>query len=119
MKMVKAADVAWAPVMPDVEGVPDIAFLQGDPAVGPFVSMMRFPAGYSSGMHSHDADYTGGVVRGACQHGDGASMTGLADGSVWRESQRHARNDVCVDTAPCLTFQVVYGAMSFNPVAAE
>ena len=46
-------------------------------------------------------------------------MTGLADGSVWWESQRHPHTDVCVDTAPCLTFQVVEGAMSFNPVAAE
>lgn len=116
MKMVRSADVAWAPAMPNVTEVPDIAFLRGDPAVGPFVSMMRFKAGYGSGRHAHDAGYTGGVVSGAYQHGDDQGMVDLGPGAVWWQDGGAAHNDVCGSAGPCVTFQVVQGPMSYIPM---
>lgn len=117
MSMVPSAKVAWAPVNPDVEGAPDIAFLHGDPAVGPFVSMMRFPEGYGSGMHTHDAVYTGGVITGSYQHNDELGAVDLGAGAVWWQDAASAHEDVCVGQGPCTTFQVVEGAMSYHPVA--
>lgn len=119
MTIVRSAEVAFNPVMPDVPDVPELAVLRGDPATGAFVSMMRFPAGYAAGRHSHDASYTGGVITGDYQHGDDYGMVDLGPGAVWWQDAAAIHDDVCGLEAPCLTFQVVDGPMSFHPADAE
>jgi quercetin dioxygenase-like cupin family protein len=108
-----AADVAWTPMM---EGGPELAVVHGDPQAGAATLLMRFPAGFQSGMHTHTAAYDGVVVSGAYQHGVDGAMTDLGPGSVWTQPGGVPHADSCLDEAGCIVALSFDGAMDFAPV---
>ncbi len=69
-------------------GVPiEIAVLWGNPQEGASAVMMRFPANFPGGMHSHTFGYHGVVISGASRHwveGESEAETPLLQpGDYW------------------------------------
>jgi quercetin dioxygenase-like cupin family protein len=99
-----------------MEGGPELAVVHGDPQAGAATLLMRFPAGFQSGMHTHTAAYDGVVVSGAYQHGVDGAMTDLGPGSVWTQPGGEPHADSCLDEAGCIVALSFDGAMDFAPV---
>ena len=60
--LVSDTELKWTDV-PDVPGA-KIASLHGDPGKGPSDFFLKLPAGFSAGMHFHNADHWVAVVSG-------------------------------------------------------
>ena len=80
--------------------------LWGDRAIGEAGTLLRTPAGFRSGAHSHTADYWAVVIEGAWEHwvpstGEGAGLR-LESGSHWTQVKTQLHEDACVSDTPCV-----------------
>src|SRR4051812_11468505 len=79
-----AGDLKWE--QPFGPSGPKLAFVSGDMKKGPCSFFFKFPAGFDSGWHTHDADYTAVVLAGTMQNveqGAEAASHPLGVGSAW------------------------------------
>jgi len=85
-----------------------LAPLWGDRAKEEAGTLLQTPAGFVSGLHSHTADYSAVVVRGAWKHwvastGEGVGLT-LEPGAFWTQKHTQLHEDACVSKEPCIIF---------------
>jgi anti-sigma factor ChrR (cupin superfamily) len=111
----EARDVKEAPVFLPItrvawyEGFPggnSTGSLWGDRKVGRYAILMKFPAGFKSGVHTHTGAYYGVVVRGVITNPvvGGAPAKNLKPGSWWFQpgGQKHETN--CSPQSECVIF---------------
>ena len=93
----------------EAPGIPaELAPLWGDRARGEAGTLLRVPAGFASGPHSHTADYWAIVVQGTWKHwvpstGEGLGLT-LSPGAFWTQKHTQLHEDACVSQEPCVIF---------------
>ena len=86
----------------------DLAPLWGTRAEGEAGTLLRTPAGFESGLHSHTADYWAVVVQGTWKHwvpttGEGVGLL-LEPGAHWTQIHTQLHQDACVSKVPCVIF---------------
>lgn len=109
------SEMAWSPLMP---GAPlNIAKLWGDRDKGEYAMLLKIPAGFESGMHSHTFDYHAVLVQGTWVHtneGD-ANPKELTPGSYVMQPGKQMHNDQCKGTQECIVFVHQHGKGDFIP----
>jgi hypothetical protein len=92
------------------EGVPGVqlASLWGDRSKEEAGTLLRTPADFHAGPHSHTADYWAVVVEGTGEHwvpstGEGKGIR-LESGSHWTQIKDQPHEDRCVSQMPCVIF---------------
>jgi Domain of unknown function (DUF4437) len=86
----------------------ELAPLWGNRTQGEAGTLLRTPAGFDSGLHSHTADYWAVVVQGTWKHwvpatGEGIGLT-LEPGAHWTQVHTQLHQDACVSKVPCVIF---------------
>jgi hypothetical protein len=71
-------------------------------------TLLRTPAGFESGLHSHTADYWAVVVQGVWEHwvpstGEGVGLK-FEPGAHWTQVKTQLHEDACVSEVPCIIF---------------
>lgn len=86
----------------------ELAPLWGNRARGEAGTLLRAPAGFKSGTHSHTADYWAVVVEGEWAHWVGSTGEGrgirLLPGAHWTQVHTQLHDDACVSKTPCVVF---------------
>ncbi|HLL01031.1 MAG TPA: cupin domain-containing protein [Myxococcaceae bacterium] len=112
-------ELPWKPVMPGNPNGPQRAILWGDPATGPAGTMLRFPAGFHAGMHSHNVDYHAVVISGSPRHFAQAEnpkdAKKLGPGSFWTQKGKEVHDDSCDPGAECILMITTTGPASYIP----
>jgi quercetin dioxygenase-like cupin family protein len=107
-----AAEVQWMPANPDSPDGPHLALLSGNPAEGAFTFMARFPAGYTSPIHSHPASFAGVSVSGTLLHGRSAEDNNeVSAGMTWTQPAEEVHYTGCAEGADCVIAGFMEGAM--------
>jgi hypothetical protein len=83
----------------------ELGALWGDRSKGEAGTLLRTPAGFQSGLHSHTADYQAVVVQGVWKHwvpstGEGIGIR-LEHGAHWTQVKTQLHEDVCISAEPC------------------
>jgi anti-sigma factor ChrR (cupin superfamily) len=110
-----AAAVKWEPYAP---GNPlQVARVWGDRAKpGDYAILLKMPAGFEAGRHSHTNDYHGVTVQGIWVHtNDGGKPQELPPGSVVLQPGKQVHNDACKGTAECIILIHQQGPGDFLP----
>ena len=101
---VPIGDLKWEPFAP---GTPlQVAVLWGNRQKGPEYGMLlKLPAGFDSGMHSHTADYHAVSVQGTWVHtNEGGAARELPPGSYALQPGKQDHSDSCKGTTDCILF---------------
>lgn len=80
--------------------------------------VIRFPAGFDSGLHTHTAEYRGVVIEGVLTNpGEGESTSvRLPPGSTWFVPAGLVHATKCVSEQDCLFYVHQQAAFDFTPV---
>ena len=98
-----ASKVAWKPVIADKPNGPMMAVVNGNPKEGPFMAMAKFPAGFSTNVHSHTANFAGALISGTHHRGPSAEkLATLPKGSVWSEKGGAPHMEKCGEKEACI-----------------
>jgi quercetin dioxygenase-like cupin family protein len=84
---------------------PLAAPVMGDFTAGPHMSLIRFPAGFASPVHTHSATYYGVVAAGTARHyepGRPETETVLTPGSTWVMPGGLPHVSECLPGAECI-----------------
>ena len=88
-------------------------------------TLLRTPAGFRSGPHSHTADYWAVVIQGSWEHwvpstGEGLGLR-LDPGAHWTQVKTQLHEDACVSDTPCviLLYNKTPYVTHFAPSAAQ
>ena len=104
-KKLFAAEMQWVPM---AEGSPlKIVALWGDHTKDADYGMLvKMPAGFSTGMHSHSSDYDSIEIQGKKIHRskDEATSEPYTAGSYSHETPGHVHEDVCLGPEDCIVF---------------
>ncbi|MGL4398070.1 MAG: cupin domain-containing protein [Hyphomicrobium sp.] len=104
-KKMFAADMTWQPM---AEGSPlKIVKLWGDHAKDADYGMLvKLPAGFSTGMHSHSSEYYTIELQGRKVHRfkDEEKSEAYTPGSFTYEIPGHVHEDVCLGPEECILF---------------
>jgi len=110
------SSLKWVPVEP---GSPlQMAVLWGDRAKGPEYGMLlKLPAGFEAGRHSHTAAYHAVGVQGTWVHtNDGdPKQYELPPVSYAMQPGKGVHNDMCKGTTDCIVFVHQHGPGDFIP----
>jgi hypothetical protein len=105
-RYVTAANIPWVAE----PGAPvELGRLWGVPRdQGEAGTLLRTPAGFRSGVHSHTADYWAVVIQGTWEHwvpstGEGRRLR-FEPGAHWSQVRTQLHEDACVSTTPCVIF---------------
>lgn len=106
-----ASELAWTrtPFGPDVTPV------SGDFANGRHITLVKFPAGMITPVHTHSADYVGVVISGVTMHwlpGEPQTQKRLPVGSHWSIPGGREHVSECLPGADCV--MAIYQAEAFN-----
>ena len=109
---IPAASLKWAPYAP---GNPlQVAALWGDRTKGDYAMLLKMPAGFEAGRHTHTGDYHGLSIQGTWVHtNDGAKPVELPPGSYVLQPGKQVHNDVCKGTTDCILFVHQHAAGDF------
>jgi hypothetical protein len=112
-----AGELKWDPYAP---GVPlQVAKLWGDRAKpGEYGMLLKLPAGFEAGFHSHTADYEAVLVQGTWVHtneGDTSAPKELTPGSYVFQPGKQNHNDVCKSKTECIIFVHQHAKGDFIP----
>ena len=112
-----AADMKWADLSPDTPGV-KVADLWGDHTKGAFGALIKFPAGFTVGMHTHTSDMRIVIVSGTFIHGpEGKPTVSLTAGSYLKQPGGNYRHTTACDKASeCVFFIEGSGKFDLKPV---
>jgi hypothetical protein len=115
--MVGATELVWEDYAP---GVPlKVAKLWGDRTKGEYAMLLKMPAGFEAGMHSHSADYHAINVQGNWVHSDdGGEAKELPVSSYVMQPGKAFHNDVCKGTQDCILFVHQHKKGDFIPKPA-
>ena len=107
--------IKFAPVEP---GSPlQIATLWGDRSKGEYAMLLKMPAGFEAGRHSHTADYHAVGVQGTWVHtNDGdPRQREFPPGSYAFQPGKQVHNDACKGKVECIVFVHQHAAGDFIP----
>ena len=105
---------------PYAPGVPlQVAKLWGDRTKpGEYGMLLKLPAGFEAGFHSHTADYEAVLVQGTWEHineGDTSPPKELAPGSYVFQPGKQNHNDLCKSKTDCIIFVHQHAKGDFIP----
>jgi anti-sigma factor ChrR (cupin superfamily) len=117
---VPAGELHWEPYAP---GVPlQVASLWGDRKKGgDYGMLLKFPAGFDSGMHAHTLDYRAVAVQGTWVHtqeGEPGAPE-LAPGSFVMQPGKQFHSDACKGKQDCIVFIHQHGKGDYIPAPAK
>ena len=103
---VPADKLPWARESPALPV--ELAPLWGTRTQGEAGTLLRTPAGFEAGSHSHTADYWAVVVQGTWKHwvpetGEGEGLE-FTPGAHWTQVHTQLHRDACVSKTPCVIF---------------
>ena len=113
-----AADMKWEAYAP---GVPlQVAKLWGDRAKGgEYAMLLKMPAGFNAGMHTHTGDYHAINVQGTWVHtNEGGTPVELPVGSYVLQPGKQVHDDSCKGTTDCILFIHQHAKGDFIPAKA-
>ena len=111
-----AADLKWADVPNAPPGVKQ-AILWGDPAMGAFGALQKFPPGFSAPLHTHSANLRCVVVSGTIIHGpEGKPEVRLGPGSYLMLPSTYRHTTACDKASECVFFTEGDGKFDVVPV---
>jgi hypothetical protein len=113
---IPAGELHWEPYAP---GVPlQVAALWGDRTkAGDYGMLLKFPAGFDSGMHAHTLDYRAVGVQGTWVHtqeGETAAPD-LGPGSFVMQPGKQFHSDACKGKQECIVFIHQHGKGDYIP----
>ena len=109
-----AGDLKWKDAGPDAAGV-QFAAVAGDPMKGAGKFFVKFPSGFSAGLHHHSPDHFGVVVSGTMVFGvDGQDVT-VPAGSYISFTGKKQHTTKCTDAAGCVLFVDTHGKWDIVP----
>lgn len=115
-----AGDLKWE--QPMGPGGPSVAFVVGDPkSKGKAEFFLKFPGGFDSGWHTHDADYDAVVLKGtmtAQAQGEAAEVQ-LPTGSFFGEPGKKNHRNSCAKGGECVIFCRSEKGFTFHPMTPE
>lgn len=81
--------------------------------------LVKLPPGFSTGMHTHSADYDALQIQGTQVHAfkEEAGTAANVPGSYTRETAGHIHNDTCLGPDECIVF--IHQNKKFDFVPAE
>lgn len=104
------------------EGVA-FASLVGDRFTGPYMSMVKLPAGLVSPPHLKTSNMFGVMISGSMIHSvtgaDPSDAVVLPEGSFYRIPKNLPHVSQCVSKTDCITFLYQDGKFDFLPLATE
>jgi mannose-6-phosphate isomerase-like protein (cupin superfamily) len=108
-----AGDIKWN----DVPGFPGVslAVLEGDPAMGPHHSMMKFKDGFAAPLHHHSSDHFGTVISGSLMLTVDGKETVLPAGSFFSFKGMKEHSTRCAPGADCVIAVDVRGKWDVVP----
>jgi quercetin dioxygenase-like cupin family protein len=111
---VPASAMKWAPYAP---GNPlQVATLWGDRTKGDYGMLLKMPAGFEAGRHSHTGDYHGLAIQGTWVHtNEGGKPVDLAPGSYVLQPGKQVHNDSCKGSTDCIILVHQHAAGDFIP----
>ncbi|HVR63840.1 MAG TPA: DUF4437 domain-containing protein [Polyangia bacterium] len=114
-----AADLKWE--QPMGAGGPSVAFASGDgKSKGPAEFFLKFPAGFDSGWHTHDANYSAVVIKGTMTaQAQGDAEIQLPSGSYFGEPGKKNHRNSCTKDSDCVIFVHSEKGFTFHPMTAE
>ena len=116
--LVTDTELKWNDV-PDVPGA-KMASLHGDPGKGPSHFFLKLPAGFSAGMHFHNADHWVAVVAGTLVLGpEGGAEKTLPPGSGFGFTGKKKHTTACAAGADCILFVDARAKWDVVPVAKK
>jgi quercetin dioxygenase-like cupin family protein len=101
--MIPAGELVFGPIAP---GSPvQVAELWGDRTQGEHGMLLKIPAGFEAGLHSHTGDYHAINLQGTWVHtlADGQTKE-LPPGSYVAQPGMQDHNDVCKGPSDCILF---------------
>jgi Domain of unknown function (DUF4437) len=115
-----ASELVFEPYAP---GAPlQVAKLWGDRAKGgDYGMLLKLPAGFEAGMHSHTADYHAVNVQGTWIHtneGQTSPAKEMPPGSYVFQPGKQIHNDVCKGKTDCIIFVHQHAKGDFIPAKA-
>ncbi|RYZ41642.1 MAG: DUF4437 domain-containing protein [Myxococcaceae bacterium] len=110
--------LAWTELMP---GGPAVHVLWGDMKKGPYGLLMKFPAGFDSGLHTHSADYHGVLVKGRMTNtSEGVTPAGAVEsGSTWDQPGKVVHRNQCAPESECVMLIAQDKPFDFAPAKAK
>jgi quercetin dioxygenase-like cupin family protein len=111
---VPASAMKWAPYAP---GNPlQVAALWGDRTKGDYGMLLKMPAGFEAGRHSHTGDYHALAIQGTWVHtNEGGKPVDLAPGSYVLQPGKQVHNDSCKGSTDCIILVHQHAAGDFIP----
>jgi hypothetical protein len=117
MMITMSKDAKWMPMDPNNPAGPMISPINGD-MKGPSHFLLKVPAGFKGGVHSHTADYSAVVVMGDWAHGlTEADAKVMTVGSSWVQPGKQDHYDACMSKTDCVAAIYVQGPMDYVPAA--
>jgi hypothetical protein len=116
--LVSNAELKWNDV-PDVPGA-KMASLHGDPGKGPSHFFLKLPAGFSAGLHFHNADHWVAVVSGTLVlTPEGGAEKRLPAGSGFGFTGKKKHTTSCDAGTDCILFVDARAKWDVVPVAKK
>jgi len=115
--IVPAADLKWVALSPDTPGVMS-ADVWGDHTKGAFRGFTKFPAGFTTPLHTHTNDMWIVVISGTFIHTpEGKPESRLGPGSyLFQAGGSYRHTTACDKASECLFFISSPGAFDIKPV---
>jgi hypothetical protein len=100
-KFIAAEEVKW-----DDVGGPKLGTLTGDYKKGPYVGLLKLPAGFTSPLHTHSGTYEAVEISGTSSHWlkgeDGTKAKKMTPGSYWTITGKAEHISSCAPGADCV-----------------
>jgi quercetin dioxygenase-like cupin family protein len=120
IRVLAAADVQFNPVDPAAgDKGPQISVLFGNPQEkAPVGFLLKLPAGFSPGPHTHSSDDWAVVVQGTVHNfTPGDKGVGVTPGGTWFQPGNVVHDNHCAEGSDCLLFVYMPNGFDFTPAA--
>jgi len=112
-------DTKWQPLVPQLGAKgPQLSVVFGDLKAGPVGVLLKFPAGFTPGPHTHSSDYWGITIAGEMSDfdvGKLAAATHVGPGGHWMESANHPHDNQCSAKSECVAFAYFPHGLDVKP----
>ncbi|HYV47753.1 MAG TPA: DUF4437 domain-containing protein [Myxococcaceae bacterium] len=121
MTVTKPEDMKFAPLDPkDTEGKgPQMAVVFGDPKKkgAPLGIIMKFPAGFTPGPHTHSSDDYAVVIQGVLHNFSGTDQgPAIGPGGTWYQPAKQVHDNKCEEGGSgCMAFVYTPTGFDFQP----
>jgi quercetin dioxygenase-like cupin family protein len=105
--------IEWVEVKAGVQ----MAAIHGNPREGAFHALFQFPAGMTTNVHTHSAQFTGALLSGTHRRGPSADqLDTLTEGAVWNEAAGSPHMEKCGAESNCIFAGAMDGALDTQAV---